>query len=271
VNWFKIYIKSSLHVALAVCALVAITAYEFDIKILSEFYFFIFFSTISGYNFVKFVPIYKSSKHEISLPLKLIQSVSVMAALYFSFELSKASFVFVLFLSILTFLYANPLHKNKNLRNMTGLKISIVALVWACVSLILPLVNQHIELINKHVWLSFIQRFLLVFILTLPFEIRDLKFDDLILETLPQRIGINKTKLIGTFLLIVVLVLEPFKDEIKRGHFYSLVITSTILLFFLLNAKKDQSKYYSSFWVESIPIFWFGLLNFIQYYFSIFS
>ena len=168
-NWFKIYIKSSLHVALAVCALVAITAYEFDIKILSEFYFFIFFSTISGYNFVKFVPIYKSSKYEISLPLKLIQSVSVMAALYFSFELSKASFVFVLFLSILTFLYANPLHKNKNLRNMTGLKISIVALVWACVSLILPLVNQHIELINKHVWLSFIQRFLLVFIFDLTF------------------------------------------------------------------------------------------------------
>jgi hypothetical protein len=268
-NWFKIYIGSSLHVAFAVCALVGITANEFDIKILKYFYFFIFFSTISGYNFVKFVSIYKSSKHEISLSLKVIQRISVIAALFFYFQLSEVSLVFILFLAILTFLYANPLHKNKNLRNLTGLKISIVSLVWASTTLILPILNENIQLLNKNVWLSFIQRFLFVFILTLPFEIRDLKFDDSALETLPQRVGVYKTKLIGTFLLIVVLILEFFKDEIDKYYLFSLALILPILFLFLLFSKKNEPKYYSSFWVESIPIVWYGLSTLIPCYFNI--
>ena len=270
-NWFKIYIRSSLHVALAVSAFVGITANEFDIKILKYFYFFIFFSTIAGYNFVKFVSIYKSSKHEISLFLKLIQLISVIAGLFFYFQLSKASIVFVLFLAIVTFLYANPLHKNKNLRNLTGLKISIVALVWASTTVVLPILNENIELLNKNIWLSFIQRFLFVFILTLPFEIRDLKFDESTIETLPQRLGVCKTKLIGTFLLIVVLVLEFFKDEINKNHLYSLALITPILFLFLLFSKKNEPKYYSSFWVESIPIVWYGLSSLILYNFNVFT
>ena len=270
-NWFNIYIRSSLHVALAVCALVGITAIEFNIKILKYFYFFIFFSTISGYNFVKFVSIYKSSKHEISLSLKLIQLISVTAGLFFYFQLSEVSMVFILFLAILTFLYANPLHKNKNLRNLTGLKISIVALVWASITVILPILNENIELLNENVWLSFIQRFLFIFILTLPFEIRDLKFDDSTIETLPQRVGVCKTKLIGTFLLIVVLVLEFYKDKIDKNHLYSLVLIIPILFLFLLFSKKNEPKYYSSFWVESIPIVWYGLSSLMLHYFNISS
>ena len=37
----------------------------------------------------------------------------------------------------------------------------------------------------------------MVFVLTLPFEIRDLQYDDSTLETLPQRVGVKKTKIIG--------------------------------------------------------------------------
>ena len=244
--------------------------YEFDIKILKYFYFFIFFSTIAGYNFVKFVSIYKSSKHEISLSLKLIQLISVTSRFVFLFSTFRSfNGCCPVFLAILTFLYANPLHKNKNLRNLTGLKISIVALVWASTTVVLPILNENIELLNKNVWLSFIQRFLFVFILTLPFEIRDLKFDDSTIETLPQRVGVCKTKLIGTFLLIVVLVLEFFKDEIDKNHLYSLALITPILFLFLLFSKKNEPKYYSSFWVESIPIVWYGLSSLILHYFNI--
>ena len=220
---------------------------------------------------MKFVSIYKSSKHEISLSLKLIQLISVTAGLFFYFQLSEVSMVVILFLAILTFLYANPLHKNKNLRNLTGLKISIVALVWASITVVLPILNENIELLNKNVWLSFIQRFLFIFILTLPFEIRDLKFDDSKIETLPQRVGVCKTKLIGTILLIVVLVLEFYKDEIDKNHLYSLVLIIPILFLFLLFSKKNEPKYYSSFWVESIPIVWYGLSSLILHYFNISS
>jgi len=157
------------------------------------------------------------------------------------------------------------------LRNLTGLKISIVALVWASTTVVLPILNENIELLNKNIWLSFIQRFLFVFILTLPFEIRDLKFDESTIETLPQRLGVCKTKLIGTFLLFVVLVLEFFKDEINKNHLYSLALITPILFLFLLFSKKNEPKYYSSFWVESIPIVWYGLSSLILYNFNAFN
>ena len=46
----------------------------------------------------------------------------------------------------------------------------------------------------------------------LPFEIRDMQYDSLKLSTIPQRIGVMKTKIIGVFMLLFFL-LEFFKDE----------------------------------------------------------
>jgi len=86
---------------------------------------------------------------------------------------------------------------------------------------------------------------------------------------LPQRVGVCKTKLIGTFLLIVILVLEFYKDEIDKNNLYSLVLIIPILFLFLLFSKKNEPKYYSSFWVESIPLFWYGLSSLMLHYFNI--
>ena len=108
-----------------------------------------------------------------------------------------------------------------------------------------------------------------MFVLTLPFEIRDLQYDESTLETLPQRVGVKKTKIIGVVILVLVLLLELFKDLINHNHLLSLGIIMSVLLVFLLNSEKKQSKYFSSFWVESIPILWFGIISFLQFYFDI--
>ena len=50
---FDFYINSSIHVALAVSSLVYITILEFHLKLDIEIILFVFFATITGYNFVK--------------------------------------------------------------------------------------------------------------------------------------------------------------------------------------------------------------------------
>lgn len=265
---FNSYVNSSVHVAFAVCSLVGITSLEYDIKLSYNLLGFVFFGTVSGYNFVKYASVYKKHFNELYLYLKVVQIVSIIALLYFALKLPWIILICFGGFAALTILYTIPLLKNKSLRNYTGLKITIVAFVWAGVTVLMPVINVEI-LIDVDVWITFFQRFLIVFVLTLPFEIRDLKYDELTLETLPQRVGVKKTKVIGVLMIFLIMLMEFFKDSIKLNYLFSLGISLVTLLVFLLNSEKKQSKYYSSFWVESIPILWFGTFSLFQYYFDI--
>jgi len=51
---FNFYINSSIHVALAVYALAYITLVEYDIEYDENVLYFVFYATITGYNFVKY-------------------------------------------------------------------------------------------------------------------------------------------------------------------------------------------------------------------------
>ena len=97
-------------------------------------------------------------------------------------------------------------------------------------------------------------------VLLLPFEIRDLKYDSLKLATLPQQIGVKETKVVGCLLLIAFYFLEFFKDDINATAISISLIVTFITVLLLIFSRKKQSKYYSSFFVESIPIWWLIML-----------
>jgi hypothetical protein len=181
---------------------------------------------------------------------------------YYALQLEVKTLVVILVFALITFLYAIPFLPNKmiydshkNLRNISGLKVYIIALVWAGVTVVLPLLNNSIH-INADVVITIIQRFVFVTVLMFPFEIRDLNFDSLKLATIPQQIGIKNTKIIGVLLLMLFFFLELFKDEINADILMGLLITTFITLLFLIFANRNQGKYYCSFWVEGIPIYW---------------
>jgi hypothetical protein len=162
-------------------------------------------------------------------------------------------------------LYTLPFFPNrKNARNWAGVKIYIVALCWVGVTVVLPVLNEGIE-IGIDFFIVAIQRFILIFVLVLIFEIIDLTNDDPHLQTVPQQIGVKRTKELGFLMLILFYGLEIFNININDNFnnqylalLLSLIITIVIALF-LAFANEKQSKYYTSFWVESIPIVW-GLL-----------
>ena len=59
--------------------------------------------------------------------------------------------------------------------------------------------------------------------------------------------------------MVIVLVLEYIIESVATVKSpFMLFFFMTIIL--LMRAKIDQSKYYSSFWVEAIPVFWWLLL-----------
>ena len=79
------------------------------------------------------------------------------------------------------------------------------------------------------------------------------------LKTLPQKIGIKKTKKVGFVLLLFSLTMEfLITTSLSNKNIYLLI--SFILLLFLMRSSQNQSKFYSSFWVESLPILWWILI-----------
>ncbi|WP_248574861.1 hypothetical protein [Flavobacterium sp. H122] len=146
-----------------------------------------------------------------------------------------------------------------NARNWAGIKIYIVAFCWAGITLLLPIINADLPF-SHDVWLKFCQRFLLVIILILIFEIIDLKNDDLSLQTVPQKLGVEKTKLLNLFLLIPFYCLEFLKSDFRIIQLWINLMLIVVLAVFTLFASPKRSEYYTSFWVESVPVFWWLLV-----------
>tara|TARA_B100000809_G_C15102636_1_gene517529 strand:+ start:1164 stop:1997 length:834 start_codon:yes stop_codon:yes gene_type:complete len=270
---FDFYINSSIHVALAVYALSWITLLQFDIPYDDNVLYFIFFASITGYNFVKYFGLTKFHHRSLAKWLKTIQVFSGVCFILMSYYALKLAFETLLGISVFglaTFLYAIPivpktlyLDSQKNLRSIGGLKVYIIAIVWTGVTVILPLLNNQF-IITDDVLITALQRFLLVLVLMFPFEIRDLNYDSLKLATIPQKIGVKLTKRIGLLLLGLFYVLNFFKDDITVKYVVSSLMIASITLLFLIFAKKNQNKYYSAFWVESLPILWLGILLLIS-------
>ena len=266
---FDFYLNSSIHVALAVYALSWITLKEFDLEYDEDMLYFNFYATISGYNFVKYFGLAKFHHRSLASWLRTIQIFSFLCFLalgYYAFKLETETLFWIFGFGVVTFLYAIPflpkhlfLDQHQNLRGISGLKVYIIALVWSGVTVLLPLINHDFSL-NYDVVITFVQRFLLVIVLMLPFEIRDMKFDSLKLSTIPQQIGVIKSKAFGLFILIIFLLLEYFKNSTNSNVILIQLGISAITALSVTFAFKNQGKYYSAFFVESIPIIWLLLL-----------
>jgi hypothetical protein len=258
-----LYINSSLHVAVSVLALMKMTALLFNIRPIEPCAFFAFFGTIVGYNFVKYDALARAQKKQMRLQLKAITLLSLgsfIAAVYYFLQLTQKTKIIAVVFLLLTLLYTLPFFPNKrNARNWAGVKIYIVALCWVGVTLFLPIINANLP-ITTSVGLVAMQRFILIFVLILIFEIIDLKLDDPHLKTVPQQIGVRRTKIVGSLLLLLFVVVEFLEANFKYPTLFLKAGIALTVLLFLLFAHEKRSKYYTSFWVESIPIVWMLVL-----------
>ncbi|WP_325264169.1 hypothetical protein, partial [Flavobacterium sp.] len=248
------YLNSSIHVALSTFALVQITFHVFHIQYDQAMALFVFFGTIVGYNFVKYdalVRVRKISKGNKLKFIALLSLISFVLVGYYFFHLKRITQIISIAIFAITALYTLPFFPNRrNARNWAGVKIYIVAICWVGATMILPLINAEIPFTSDF-FIKCIQRFILVFVLILVFEILDLANDDPHLKTVPQMIGVKKTKLLGFLLLIPFWFLEVFISTFNYHDAVINLIMVVTLMLFIFFANPNRSKYYTSFWVEA--------------------
>lgn len=260
---FDFYLDASIHVALSVFSLTYVTSLLLPIPFDKNLAFFVFFGTMACYNFVKYgveAKKYVLVTNQYYKYIQIASLISLIFAVYFAIKITLNVWIGIAILVILTGLYALPvLPKAKNFRSLGGLKIFIVALVWAGVTVILPVLSVK-NTISWDEGVEALQRFFLVLVLMLPFEIRDLKYDEPELKTLPQRYGVTTSKAMGLLWAIAFFICTYLKDDLTIMD----ILAKAVLLFgfglMLYITQRDQGKYFSSFWIEGIPVFWLGIV-----------
>lgn len=249
--------------ALAVYAFIQITCIDFNIDFDENLSYAIFLGVIVAYNFLKYAGEAKRYLIVKRKRTKIIQAFSFLCAtgaLFFLFQLPLRSWILLGLLTLVSTFYMIPTRLfGKNIRSLSGLKIFVVALVWALVTVMLPALDMDIHL-SRDLLISFVQRFLYVVAIMMPFEIRDLNLDDDALKTLPQQLGIKKAKLLGITIMVVFYLLDYFKHNLNTHEHIVLSVITVISILMIHFSKEGQGKYYSAFWVEGIPVLWWLLL-----------
>lgn len=268
---FELYIKSSLHVALAVASLAYVTVHELGIKPDPLLFGFIFSSTVVSYNLTKYSHLVAADSAGVRPLLKWIAFITacfflVIAASLFYLPLDVI--IAASLLGAITIAYAIPISEGRrNLRNIYGIKIALIAIVWSGVTVWLPAINNGLEyLAINGLVVEFFQRILFVVVLVLPFDIRDYRNDDSGLGTLPQIIGIKNSKLLGLIFLIACIHLEWILTPNLSAPFIIFIVIAGITALMVRRSMIIQSPYFASFWVEGIPLVWAALL-YVSYFF----
>lgn len=267
----ELYIKSSIHVALAVTAFAAITMLEFELPVSAALLSFIFFCTVISYNGIKYLHLFTIQKRRFSTdvsPIGVITLFSLAGATVSALFLNPMTLATSVIPGFLSAVYALPLHRRlKGLRQVYGLKIFVIGLVWAFVTVLLPFVYAYELLFSEpEIYAAFLQRLLFVIALTIPFDIRDRASDPESLGTIPMIFGNRNAILFGCSLLAASLIIEFL---FRTNHLIEVVLHAMMILMtggLLWKSILRHSANLASFWIEGIPVLWALLLIALRFF-----
>lgn len=129
---------------------------------------------------------------------------------------------------------------SKSLRDIPFIKIILIAFSWAAVTVLIPAYINN-ESSAEDTWTLFILNFIYIFALVIPFDIRDLDFDEPEKKTIPQIIGMKAAKYTAIILLFICGLLSF--ALLKEAVFLVPVYMVSMIVLFQINDKKKELFY----------------------------
>ena len=143
------------------------------------------------------------------------------------------------------------------LRKIPFAKIFIISFDWMGSTMLLLVLENNIS-VSQNVILHLVARFLFVFAITIPFDIRDLKYDVQTLRTIPLFFGASRARFIAIFALFIcgiISIFQYFDLGLIFPNLLALILLYLAASILILKSDKNKQETYFSFWVESLSIF----------------
>src|SRR5579872_5881335 len=271
---FDFLLFSNIFMALCAVAQGLLTFYLIGSKPIYPVIGLLFVSTLGIYNFC--ILISKPLQPEKSIHRRIqwffahyrlmvtITIVSILALVPLFFLVSFASKILLIFLAVLSFAYGLPLFsmgdKKFGLRNIPGLKLLLITLVWTMSIVLLPVLEAqaaHLATLSlRDTTILIAKRFLFIAALAIPFDIRDL-FEDkqLGLKTIAVAWGEKNAYLFCQALLVgYVVLLFLFRNKGFDTDFWALTLSIMIAGWLIFRAKWEKNEYYYFFFLDGVLI-----------------
>jgi len=273
---------SNLFVGFCVLSLYKVTEILFFIPSNQKMSLFVLFSAIASYNFSR-IPILFSKNIHFSHARKWVFNnkylfisiifLSTIVSIYYIILLRL--FYFTIPLILISLLYAfSPIRllriifpnikiyqsipfSTRSIREVPLLKIFLISFSWTYLTVVIPAITNNI-IFDIYVISIVMVYFLFVLAITIPFDIRDVKFDKII--TLPSFFGIKNSKIIAyisLFFCELIILLLYLYNSFNFSVFIALLITFEIASLFIFFTKKDNKELFFSFYIEGLSILMF--------------
>ena len=188
---------------------------------------------------------YKIKK--LQQPILGVSIFAFISSIILLFTLPTSQIVVLLIPGALSLLYVLPVFPNgKRLRDINYIKIFVIAFVWAGLTALLPAAIDANPVGDRITVILFLERFIYIFAITLPFDIRDEAVDKLTgVKTIAARLGKNYTLLLCFILLAIDTLLNVHLTYLGLGYFgtpiiyYSTNVLTIGLIFLALRKKHD--------------------------------
>ena len=282
---FYFLINTNIFIALAAVSLTLETQVQLGMHPqFHPYLFLIFFATLFDYNFHRLITVItnkealNSDKHkwvkQNLLAFYAVVAVSVIGFLWAVVLADKKVLISLAPIALVTIFYSFPIFKtNKNifrLREIPFLKIFLITLVWSLSTILLPIIKSGITYDKVHIMSMLLERFLFVFAITIPFDIRDLQADiKQGLKTIPAFIGQKRALMISNFLLLLFTIL-CLLHYTKAPYIWltAAFLLSSMSTIYFLNSKKMQSNKFYHYGILDGTLLLQGVLVLIGYYLS---
>jgi 4-hydroxybenzoate polyprenyltransferase len=281
-------LNSNIFISLAAVLLTIETQVQLGMKPqFHPYLFIIFFATLFEYNFHRMVTVFtcpdalNDKKHKWLKQnlnqfyiLMAISAMGFMVALLFA---KKQVLIALAPIAVITLFYSLPVFRNKKrifrLREIPLLKIFLIAFVWSVSTIFLPIIFSNTLYNKSHIYMMFAERFIFVFAIAIPFDIRDMTADsNAYIKTIPLLFGEKTAITISNILLLLFLLLAVIHYQSMNVAFllpaYIISALSTLLI---INYRRLQkATWYHTGLLDGTMLFQ-GLIICFFYYLHLIS
>ncbi|HEY0895744.1 MAG TPA: hypothetical protein VGE15_04275 [Sphingobacteriaceae bacterium] len=244
----------------------------------------LFCSTLSLYNFSIFLSKPRDpaasrfrrvrwifSHYRLMITITLIAILSVIPLFLFLSMTAKLLLVFLAFVAVAYNLPVFSVHDKKfSLRNIPGIKLFLIALVWSLSAVLLPILeleSNQIVVSSRDTILLVAKRFLLVAAITVPFDIRDLFQDKHYeLKTIPVLLGERRAYLFCQFLLMAYVAMLFLFTRDFGLNFVALTLTAVLAGWLIFKSDLKKNEYYYFLAIDGVLLLQYVLLSFAGWF-----
>lgn len=231
---------------------------------------FVGFATLATYNFQRIVkfshrPEYLAAGRNNWLfrnraKLTFIVIFASIGMLFTVFKLPTATFPLLAGMSVISLLYVVRFFPVKGqllaFRDMPFLKVYLIALVWTTVSVVIPIAGEALGDLqwDTRLTTSIIEKFAFLVAITIPFDIRDMHFDDPKQRTIPQLFGPQMARTLAFFFATVSLLASAFlylTGWYSELTLIAFALSAGVNMYFIAHSHPNKSEMYFAGGVDS--------------------